>query len=65
MAWVEARCDRHLWFRLDPDRGLIEVRCGRCGGLHYYDAGTGEAIPSGDRHEIARPHTQQPTSSPG
>ncbi len=49
MAWVETRCPKHLWFRLDPERGLIEVQCSLrtdsgCTRFHYFDAATGTAV---------------------
>lgn len=52
-GWVDLRCARHLWARLDPERGVIEVRCGRCdypacGGFHYFDARTGEPLPDAE-----------------
>ncbi len=47
MAWVEARCPLHLWFKLDPERGVVEVRCARCDAFHYFDAATGELVDSG------------------
>lgn len=50
MTWVELRCDRHQWARLDPDAAIIQVRCTRCEddsceGYHYFDATTGAALP--------------------
>lgn len=50
-AWVEARCGGgHLWFRLDPERGVIEVLCNRrsCAhagpAVHRFDARTGALL---------------------
>ncbi|MDP9363122.1 MAG: hypothetical protein M3Q10_02620 [Chloroflexota bacterium] len=65
MAWVDVRCPSHLWFRLDPDRGLIEVKCGepRCGcrGFHYFDARTGGRLREPEQGEAGSGAVEAPT----